>query len=411
MAGIGTRSEPDVVRRIVAEVTGIVDRREAYFRAHGIDSIETYRSRRVLGRADDGYGDVFLVVDGWGTLRADFDDLELELQQLASRGLTFGLHVVTASSRWADYRAAVRDLLGTRLELRLGDPMDSEVDREAGRAWCRPGAPVAVWCRAGSTSWSALPRIDGDADVATLGDGVETWSKRVSEAWTGPPAPGCGCSPERIGGRGPAGAGRRSRPARAGGCCSVSTRRSWRRSALDPDTEPHWLIFGDGRSGKSAALRSYVHEVMRTRTPQQAQLVVVDYRRSLLGEVPEEYLLDYLTSAAQATPTLADLASYLENRIPGPGRDARAAAEPVVVDRGRRCSSWSTTTTWSRRPRARRCRRSSRCSPRPATSGSTWSWRGGREVRRGRCTSRSSSHCATWRCRDSSSPAAPTRVR
>ena len=128
-AGIGVRSEPDVVRRIVAEVTGIVDRREAYFRAHGIDSIETYRSRRAQGRADDGYGDVFLVVDGWSTLRADFDDLELELQQLASRGLTFGFHIVTASSRWADYRAAVRDLLGTRLELRLGDPMDSEVDR------------------------------------------------------------------------------------------------------------------------------------------------------------------------------------------------------------------------------------------------------------------------------------------
>ena len=37
-------SEPDVVRRIVAEVQGVVDRREAYFRAQGIDSIETYRT-------------------------------------------------------------------------------------------------------------------------------------------------------------------------------------------------------------------------------------------------------------------------------------------------------------------------------------------------------------------------------
>ena len=31
---------------------------------------------------------------------------------------------------------------------------------------------------------------------------------------------------------------------------------------------------------------------------------MVDYRRSLLGEVPEEYLLNYLTSAAQAQPAL-----------------------------------------------------------------------------------------------------------
>jgi S-DNA-T family DNA segregation ATPase FtsK/SpoIIIE len=57
---------------------------------------------------------------------------------------------------------------------------------------------------------------------------------------------------------------------------------------------------------------------MRTRAPTQAQLVVVDYRRSLLGEVPDEYLLGYLTSATQATPTLADLSSYLASRLPGP---------------------------------------------------------------------------------------------
>ena len=57
---------------------------------------------------------------------------------------------------------------------------------------------------------------------------------------------------------------------------------------------------------------------MRTRTPKEAQIVVVDYRRSLLGEVPEEYLLNYLTSATQATPTLKDIATYLESRIPGP---------------------------------------------------------------------------------------------
>ena len=316
LAGVGTRSEPDVVGRIVAEVTGIVDRREAYFRAHGIDSIETYRSRRVLGRADDGYGDVFLVVDGWSTLRADFDDLELELQQLASRGLTFGFHVLTGSSRWADYRAAVRDLLGTRLELRLGDPMDSEVDRRLA-SLVPPSRPGRGLLPGKLHFLSALPRIDGDSDIATLGDGVEAMVKQVSEAWTGPPGPKLRLLPERLA---------------VGDLLSLAHKQTKSGSrlllavnekelapvGLDPDAEPHWLIFGDGGSGKSAALRGYVHEVMRTRTPKQAQLVVVDYRRSLLGEVPDEYLLNYLTSAAQATPILADLASYLENRIPGP---------------------------------------------------------------------------------------------
>ncbi|MBO0847226.1 MAG: type VII secretion protein EccCa [Nocardioides sp.] len=315
IAGVGTRSEPDVVRRIVAEVSGIVDRREAFFRAEGIDSIETYRSRRAQGRADDGYGDVFLVVDGWSTLRADFDDLELDLQQLASRGLTFGFHLVAATSRWADYRAAVRDLMGTRLELKLGDPMDSEIDRKLAMLVppSRPGRGLVP----GKLHFlSALPRVDGDPDAGTLGDGVELMVKQMSDAWPGPAGPKLRLLPERLtvadlhAQAGEEELGRR--------LLLGVNEKELAPVGLDPDAEPHWLIFGDGQSGKSTALRTYLHEVMRTRTPKQAQLVVVDYRRSLLGEVPDEYLLHYLTSAAQATPTLADLASYLENRIPGP---------------------------------------------------------------------------------------------
>ncbi|ABL79848.1 MULTISPECIES: type VII secretion protein EccC [unclassified Nocardioides] len=315
VAGVGTRSEPDVVRRIVAEVRGVVDRREAYFRAHGIDSIETYRSRRAAGRADDGYGDVFLVVDGWSTLRADFDDLELELQQLATRGLTFGLHLLVGAARWADFRAAVRDLFGTRLELRLGDPMDSEIDRKVA-ALVPAGRPGRGLTASRLHFLAALPRVDGSADVEALGDGVDHLVKRVAAAWAGPTGPKLRLLPERIG---LDDVRTLARPAAEDRRLLLGvTESDLGPVALDGDAEPHLLVFGDGRSGKSALLRAYAREVMRTRTPQQAQLVVVDYRRSLLGEVPEEYLVDYLTSARLAQPALQDLASYLESRIPGP---------------------------------------------------------------------------------------------
>ncbi|MBZ5739030.1 type VII secretion protein EccCa [Nocardioides mangrovi] len=315
VAGVGTRSEPDVVRRIVAEVRGVVDRREAYFRANGIDSIETYRSRRASGRADDGYGDVFLVVDGWSTLRADFDDLEAEIQQLATRGLTFGLHVVVAAARWADFRAAMRDLFGTRLELRLGDPMDSEIDRKIA-ALVPTGRPGRGLVQGKLHFLASLPRVDGTSDPESLGDGVEDLIKQVSAAWTGPSGPKLRLLPERISLEE---IRELARPAAEDKRLLLGVNeKDLAAVGIDVDAEPHLLLFGDGQSGKSAVLRAYAREVMRTRSPKEAQLVVVDYRRSMLGEVPDEYLLNYLTSGTQAQPALRDLASYLESRIPGP---------------------------------------------------------------------------------------------
>ena len=326
VAGVGTRSEPDVVRRILAEVTGVVDRREAYFREQGIDSIETYRARRRRAGADraddgfgDGFGDVFLVVDGWSTLRADFDDLELEIQQLAGRGLTFGLHVVAGAARWSDFRAAMRDVFGTRLELRLGDHVDSEIDRKLA-AVVPTGRPGRGLVQSKLHFLGALPRIDATPTGHDLGDGVDDLVRRVGAAWQGPAGPKLRLLPGRIDlddVRRMAGADSGAAP--VGGPLLLGVdERELAPLVLDVDAEPHLLVLGDGQSGKSALLRSYVQEVARTRSAAEAQVVAVDYRRSLLGEVPEGHLLQYLTSAQQATPALRDLAAYLEQRIPGP---------------------------------------------------------------------------------------------
>ena len=149
VSAIASRTDEDLVRRIVAEVQGVVDEREA------------------RGRAGDRYGEVFLVVDGWSTLRSDFDDLESVVQQVATRGLAHGVHVVATATRWADFRPTMRDLFGTRLELRLGDPVDSEIDRRAAALVPvdRPGRGL----------------VDGLHFLAAL--------PRSRSAWTGPPGP------------------------------------------------------------------------------------------------------------------------------------------------------------------------------------------------------------------------------
>ena len=219
--------------------------------------------------------------------------------------------------------------------------MDSEIDRKVA-ALVPAGRPGRGLVQGKLHFLGALPRIDGDGSAETLGDGVERPGRA---GWPRPgrarPGPSCGCcrsgsSLDEV--RELAGMACRLRDSRptTSGSCSASTRRSWRRSPLDLDTEPHLLIFGDGQSGKSSVLRAYVqrgdaHPHARSRR----RSCVVDYRRSLLGEVPEEYLLDYLTSATQATPALKDLDGVPREPDPRPRRHPRAAAHAVVVDRRR----------------------------------------------------------------------------
>ncbi|WP_310530064.1 type VII secretion protein EccCb, partial [Nocardioides sp.] len=221
-----------------------------------------------------------------------------------------------ASTRWADFRAAMRDVFGSKLELRLGDPVDSEIDRKVA-ALVPTGRPGRGLVPSKLHFLGALPRVDGDGDSATLGEGVDDLIDRANAAWQGTPGPKLRLLPELISlDRIREDAVRRRIDDKR--ILIGINEKELAPVAIDVTAEPHLLIYGDGQSGKSALLRTYVREIMRTRTPKEAQIVVVDYRRSLLGEVSDEYLLNYLTSATQATPTLKDIAAYLESRIPGP---------------------------------------------------------------------------------------------
>ena len=87
---------------------------------------------------------------------------------------------------------------------------------------------------------------------------------------------------------------------------------------LDLAEEPHVYLFGDGDSGKSAFLRSYAHEVARLHAPDEAKLFVVDYRRALLGELPESHLGEYLTTEDQTAAAVEGITEFLRTRLPGP---------------------------------------------------------------------------------------------
>ena len=60
-----------------------------------------------------------------------------------------------------------------------------------------------------------------------------------------------------------------------GGCCSACRRTRLSAATLDPDAEPHLLVLGEGGSGRSAALRTYLREVVAPARRSQAAVVPV----------------------------------------------------------------------------------------------------------------------------------------
>ncbi|MGH2787372.1 MAG: type VII secretion protein EccCa [Actinomycetota bacterium] len=310
---IATRLEPELVRRLIAEVALFLQEREQRFRHLGIDSAGTMRRMRAAGElADERLGDVLLVIDGWPLFRTEFEDLEKVVIDIATRGLGYGVHLVLTTNRWFDFKPALKDALGTRLELRLGDPVESEADRKvaanvpAERAG-RGLTPDALHFL------GALPRIDGVPVADGLGDAMGRLATQSADGWPGPTAAPVRVLPPRIfvSDLPPA-------PADTPGVPVGVGELDFAQVLLDLDgSDPHFLVFGDGGSGKTSFLRTFLRGLERRFSPDEARVIVVDYRRTLLGAIGTDHLLAYAGAAPALDDVVADLHGSLERRLPG----------------------------------------------------------------------------------------------
>jgi S-DNA-T family DNA segregation ATPase FtsK/SpoIIIE len=317
VGGVCNRLQPDVVRRTVAEVTALLEEREADFARLGIDSMDAYR------RAASRTADVFLVVDGWGTLRSEFDSLETAITKVAARGLAYGVHVIVASNRWAEVRPQLKEQLATRLELRLGEPFESEANRRAA-ANVPENVPGRGLTRDSFHFLGALPRVDGRCSTGDLAEGVADLVGSVAAGWAGPRAPVVRLLPAALPHADLINAVALQAPAatgtyrRAGEIAFGIAEDDLGPVAADFGAEPHFLVFGDTASGKSNLLRVVADGIVRRHTPAQARLIIVDYRRSLLEAVGDDYLIGYAPSVAVAGQVCKDAAEAMRQRLPAP---------------------------------------------------------------------------------------------
>ncbi|WP_344075382.1 type VII secretion protein EccCa, partial [Nocardiopsis metallicus] len=325
VAGVAGRSELELAQRILADVRGQLDLREQVFQQSGLDSPAALRRARAAGRLPAGtHGDVFLLIDGWAGLREAFPDVDDVLTDIVSRGPSLGVHTVLTSSAANQIRTKLQSLFGGRFELRLTDSYDSQHGRKVAERMPRdvPGRGL----RSDEAFVQVpLPRLDGIAEDADLGEGVRDALSRIADRWPGQPVRRVRVLPGKVSldkllplvqGSGQQGAG-----------LVLGMAESDLGAALyRPHEDPHLMVFGDPQTGKSTLIRALARQVIQ-RPASEVGVVMVDYRRAHLGLVPQEYLLAYSTSPQQTEGVARELAGLVRQRLPGPDVTPRQLRE------------------------------------------------------------------------------------
>lgn len=323
VGGVATRSEPDRVNRVVAEMKAVLRQREATFKEFRIASIASYRQLREdpnHAAAADPFGDVFLVIDGWPAFIGEFPELEATIQDLAGQGLAFGVHLVIATPRWTELKSRVRDYLGSKVEFRLGDTNETQIDRMTRDIPAnRPGRAISAEKH---HLMIGVPRLDGVHSGEDLALAITAAVDHIS-AQHQDMAPRVRVLPERIylheldpNPPGPE-SDYRTRWAIPMGVREADLSVAYNHM----DATPHMLIFGAPKSGKTRIAHAMASAICARNSPDQVRFMLADFRSGLLDAVPETHLLAagaINRNVATLEEAIRALATNLKKRLPPP---------------------------------------------------------------------------------------------
>ncbi|MFC2625189.1 MAG: type VII secretion protein EccCa [Propionibacterium acidifaciens] len=324
VGGVATRGDHDRLHRLVEELTGMLARRERLFREHAIESMTHLRRLHGQGGLRElPSADVVVLVDGFGLLRTEFEELADQVNDLIVRGGSYGIHVVIALGRWNELRVNQQSRFGTRLEFRLNDPIDSVIDRKLSQTigteqhgrMLTDDRRFAQLC---------LPVLDDTADE-NLGDALSELAQRVAGAWGGPAAAPIrllptSLDPDQLTG-----------PEQEPDAVPFGIRQDSMEDAFwEPlDDDQHLLVLGDARCGKSTLLRTLARGLTKRFSSDELVIAVMDPRGTVPPAIPEEYLAGHARSNRDAAGLAASIARELESR--SAMSPAERAGSPRVV--------------------------------------------------------------------------------
>lgn len=299
MGAIIYKGEPEKMRRLSRQMRAIIEERERLFRVQRIESIEIYRQRRAAGEFSDHpfAPDVFLIIDDLAQVQASVDEIDVEIVELAATGLAYGVHLIITASRWADVRLKLRDHFGTRLELRLNDVAESEMQRASAQAILQAPAGRGI-IKSGLQFQVALPVLPEQEMALTPG------SSRSA-------APPLRLLPPLVTAH------------------DISTPQleipgvvigidEFELAPVAVDLiggGPHFILLGDAECGKTTLIRTWLEGLKLQYSPEQMRFSLIDYRRGLVEYVESPHLLSYACTPIMLKDTVEQLRAALEPRL------------------------------------------------------------------------------------------------
>ncbi len=191
VGGVAGRTDRERVRRTVEEVHGMLEHRQEVFPARRRRGGAAPADARRRAGPELPSADVVLVVDGFGAVRGEFEEVDEMVADLRHAAAA-GVHLVAGMLRWNDVRIAVQSTFGQRVELRLNDPgtrpSTAYSPRRSGPG-CRAARSPTPGCSGGwrCRCWASRPIRPGWA---------RRWSRRCGSPGTRSPGRGrrgCGC--------------------------------------------------------------------------------------------------------------------------------------------------------------------------------------------------------------------------